>query len=431
MIFLAAVKIVVLILACWGLIWYTSKGFSSWHRAVQLLGIRAAVHGAGVMLKLRYREPFRYMRANAPGLSMTFPALLAVVVLSQYGPSLFSISLLVLVALWLGVIWPLIGLVPPVVLWLSASGYDNFRVLKKLQPILPDMVKTLINQASPSISEKYYGHYMRLLAVQRETARGVSKVAAAVGPIFMNPGGPRLESFRTRPGLWKQSVRDLIEVSPIVIIDTRFASGPVEEEVAWMLDPGRSFRAIWLGNPDGSYPALEAVPGDTGRIGLIKCNEKLLYDLVHDMTQSAETLPRRDGIDWARRMEEVTAELDGLLAKIRDKTVPSELLDRLIEEWDRKHATGLNGKALMPRVSTSLDAALELVKRHLPVSSLTIIVFTNGTAEVEIGVADHAGEFQVYVSGKEYQLIPARAALEALVKAERGMYEPRRPIESG
>jgi hypothetical protein len=419
-IFLVVVKIVVLILACWGLFSYTRKALRSWHRAVRLLGLRAALHGAGVMSKLRYREPFRYMRANAPGLSMTFPALLAVIVLSQDWLSLFSISLLVLVALWFGVIWPSIGLVPPVVLWLSASGYDNFRVLKKLQPILPNMVKTLINQASPSISEKYYGHYMRLLAVRRETAQGVSKLGAAVAPMFMNPSGPRLESFRTRPGLWQQSVRDLIEVSPIVIIDTRYASGPVEEEVAWMLDPRRSFRAIWLGNPDSSYPALEAVLAGTDRLGLIKCNEKLLYDLVQDMTQSAETLPRRGGIDWARRIELVTAELDGLLAKIRDKTVPSDLLDGLIGEWDKKHATASHGNTLMPRFSTSLDAALELIKRHLPDSSLTIRIFTNDTGEVEIGVADSVGEFQVYVSSKEYQLIPARAALEALLKAERG-----------
>ena len=190
---------------------------------------------------------------------------------------------------------------------------------------------------------------MRLLAVRRETAQGVSKLGAAVAPMFMNPSGPRLESFRTRPGLWKQSVRDLIEVSPIVIIDTRYASSPIEEEVAWMLDPRRSFRAIWLGNRDGSYPALEAVPGGTDRFGLIKCNEKLLYDLVRDMTQSAETLPGRGGIDWARRIEEVTAELDGLLATIRDKTVPSELLDRLIGEWDRKHATGSNGNGQYAR----------------------------------------------------------------------------------
>jgi len=419
-ILLVVVKIVVLILTCWVLFSATRIAVRSWHRAVWLLGLRAALHGAGVMSKLRYREPFRYMRANAPGVSMTLPALLAVIVFSQHWLSLFSISLLVLVALWLAVVWPAIGLVPPAVLWLSVSRYDNFRILKKLQPIVPDMVKTLINQASPSISEKYYGHYMRLLAVRRETAQGVSKLGAAVAPMFMNPSGPRLESFRTRPGLWKQSVRDLIEVSPIVIIDTRYASVPVEEEVAWMLDPRRSFRAIWLGNPDGSYPALEAVLGGRDRLGLIKCNEKLLYDLVKDMTQSAVTLPGRGGIDWARRIEEVKAELDGLLAKIRDKTVPSELLDSLIGEWDRKHATGSNGNALMPRVSTSLDAALELIKRHLPDSSLTILIFTNGTAEVEIGVADRVGEFQVYVSSKEYQLLPARAALEALLNAERG-----------
>lgn len=334
-IFLLVVKAIVLILAGWWVFRLSRVSVRGWRRAVRLFGLHSALHRAGVIWKLRYREPFRYMRANAPGVSMMLPALLAAIVFSQLWPSLFSISLLILVALLFGVIWPSIGLVPPVVLWLSTSGYDNFRFLKKLQPIVPDMVKTLINQASPGITERYYRHYMRRIAFVKETAQGVSKLGAAVAPMFMNPSGPRLESFRTRPGLWKRSVRDPIEVSPIVIRDTRYISGPVEEEVVWMLDPRRSFRAISLGNPDGSYPALEAVLGTTDRLGLIKCNEKLLYDLVRDMTQSVETLPRRDGIDWARRVEEVTADLDGLLAKIRDNAVPSELLDRLIGEWDR------------------------------------------------------------------------------------------------
>src|SRR6266851_3366696 len=105
-IFLVAVKMVVIILVCWALLWKSRFAVRSWHRAVQLLGLPAAVHGARVIIRLRYREPFRYMRANAPGLSMTFPALLAVIVFSEQWLSWFSISLLVLVALWQGVVWP-------------------------------------------------------------------------------------------------------------------------------------------------------------------------------------------------------------------------------------------------------------------------------------------------------------------------------------
>jgi hypothetical protein len=423
--FLFAVKLILVVLIFWGLYRKARIAISSWGRTIRLLGLQRTILSTRVIWKLRYREPFRYMRTNAPGVSMIFPLLLAFLVLSQMGVSWFAVSLLIMAALWLGVVWPSLGLVPPAIVWLSVSGHENFRILKKLQPIVPDMVKTLIDQASPDVAQNYYAHYMRLLRLREQTALGVSKLgsraARSLAPLFMNPKGPRLESLRTRPGLWKRSVRELIDVAPIVIVDTRFKSDAVLEEVAWMLDPRRSFRAIWLGDSDGTYPGLETVLGNVERRGLIKCNEKLLYDIVQEMTHSSETLPRPGGIDWARRVEEMTAELDELLRKVRDKGVDSRHLDQLIWKWC-KRVPDIGTE--LPSVSSSLDAALELIRRRLPDCSLTIRIFTNETAEVEIGVPDRAGQFDIYISNKEDWLSPARAALQALLKAERGHSMP-------
>jgi hypothetical protein len=94
--------------------------------------------------------------------------------------------------------------------------------------------------------------------------------------------------------LWKSIVHQLIEISPIVVIDARAKSGPVAEETFLMLAPERVGKAIFLLEPDGRCPSLDAHGIDPTQHALRTVNEEALIKLLRDMTRSKESLPMSD-----------------------------------------------------------------------------------------------------------------------------------------
>jgi hypothetical protein len=66
-------------------------------------------------------------------------------------------------------------------------------------------------------------------------------------------------NLRTANNDWLQSVRAMVEVTRLVIIDTRTASEGVVEEVEHMLHPDRIFRALSVTHNDGRAPALDCI----------------------------------------------------------------------------------------------------------------------------------------------------------------------------
>jgi hypothetical protein len=68
---------------------------------------------------------------------------------------------------------------------------------------------------------------------------------------------PPESNFRTSGKSWRQSVHEMVEVTQLVIVDTRTASAGVIEEVQHMLHPHRIFRALFVTDNDESSPALD------------------------------------------------------------------------------------------------------------------------------------------------------------------------------
>jgi hypothetical protein len=66
-----------------------------------------------------------------------------------------------------------------------------------------------------------------------------------------------MTGFRVVSGRdWQHVVRPLVELVPLVIIDTRDATDAVRAEVDWVLQPGSLKRVLFVSTETGALPAL-------------------------------------------------------------------------------------------------------------------------------------------------------------------------------
>lgn len=293
----------------------------AWFRLIRLVGLRNAMKKSMRISRIRYRQPLRGMRANAPGCPLiifgTFIAVISwtlqshpdqlripmavfalilsasfyqtasnrafpVVLLAFSYIACFVTSETVFVwavTIFLGLLGcvavgtTLQGMLPPIVLFLGVSSYEQFKTLKRAQKTVPCLVVTLINQVEESVLRQYDRHY-----------RGMG----------LDSTGPRHESLRTRDGLWEQTVRELIDMVPIVILDTRVVSDHVLQEAAWMLQPERLHQVTFVTDDEGNAPVLESILPKNEiylehRSRLVKEDE--LCDRISQFTNSHDALP--------------------------------------------------------------------------------------------------------------------------------------------
>lgn len=409
--------------------------FQAWKRSIRLLGSSAALRSAGTMCRILYRQPLRYLYFTAPGF-LPLVLLMLLMLLMLFLPSWFALpdgqdfnSMLMMAIAVLVILFALVvsavSTTPPVVAWLSVSGFEEFRTLKNVQKICPLQLKTLIDQASEEIEPRYWHYYSRRTESHRNSSKGMQRLWGHIALAFLNTRGLRAESVRTRPGLWQRTVHDLADIAPIVVVDTRRVSGPVMEQILWMLAPDRVHKSIFVvGDQCRGSNLDEAVrkAGITDRSAILACNEKMLYDLLSDMTQSPLDLPRRGDDRWRKKVNETRSELDRLMDMIRADSVTAAELDDGTRTWEQACARDTHTAGNDAPYSTSFDAALALIKRRFPKASVSLFVYTSGAAELEIGVPDRGGDWMIY-SSKEtprLRLGTARAALLAWTKAEQG-----------
>ena len=299
------------------------RTLDAWFRLIRLVGLQTAMKNSMRISRIRYRQPLRGMRFSAPGCSLillgTFIAVISWALWSRPNQlrtllAFFAIGLsasffrtasnrifpIVLLAfslvacfgtsetifvwavtIFLGLLGcvaigtTLQGMLPPIVLFLGVSSYEQFKTLKRVQTTVPSLVVTLINQAEDSVVRQYDRHY-----------RGMG----------LDPAGPRFESLRTRAGLWEQTVQDLVGMVPIVILDTRVVSDPVLQEAAWMLQPEQLHKVMFVMDDEGNAPVLESIlPKDEiypeHRSRLVKEDE--LLDRISRFTKTGNALPSR------------------------------------------------------------------------------------------------------------------------------------------
>jgi hypothetical protein len=127
------------------------------------------------------------------------------------------------------------------------------------------------------------------------------------------------------------------------------------------------------------------------------CNETFLYITVRAMILSAKTLPKPYQYNWPARTENMKKQLDELINLVRDKQFDPLDLDKRVSDWDCATSDRLV-EGPIPAYSSSLDATLSFIKQRLPHASMTIYIYTNGTAIVKLSVQDGHGDFHVYTT---------------------------------
>ena len=90
--------------------------------------------------------------------------------------------------------------------------------------------------------------------------------------LIRTPFAGKHDNLRTvKSASWRGAVHRLIEITPLVIVDTRFPTPHVCEEIKHMLDERRVSKAIFVVNEDGSAPGLEAAGVNIVNNSLVCC----------------------------------------------------------------------------------------------------------------------------------------------------------------
>lgn len=226
--------------------------------ARRIYGLRQALRGMWLMLKLRTRQPARDLRINLPGANAFWYGLVFSVVL-LYGGSMKLVLAAGLICTVGALSSALKAVLPPTLLLLSVTGERQFLLMRFLARVTPGFAVTLIDQRSPTLHKVYFWYYGELRRHMRKHARGVAKLLPSASGLALNPSGPRTDNLRTRPGYWRKSVRDVVAFVPWVIVDTREGSPHVDAEMVWILQGEHVGKALFVTGDDGEQQALKSI----------------------------------------------------------------------------------------------------------------------------------------------------------------------------
>src|SRR5262245_21908175 len=131
-----------------------------WRTALSLLGVRGALRSAWRMAAIRYRQPFRDMRATAPGPVSAVALAASIWSYANWSGSLLDpLWIAAVAALVVAFVWIWTCVTPPLVVFLGISDYDQFRLLKVLKDGGRLSALSLINQRSVGVAANYQQFY--------------------------------------------------------------------------------------------------------------------------------------------------------------------------------------------------------------------------------------------------------------------------------
>lgn len=234
------------------LVWIVWKllyaSVSKYLLSLRMFGILKVLKGILIMVLLRLRQPRKDFFIQAPLIS--YMPWLAVCV-ALYASIPFAVFNYLIPMMLLGgiVAHGLDMVTPPMWLFLGSSTQESFRVFHNVRRIWRWRTGvTLIDREGNEGSTYYYA----------EAAYRVQQGSVA-HRFFTNPATPRAWSLRTRGELWEQTVLLLIDYVPVIIVDVRAGSYPVEKELAWLATPERLDKAWFLGTDEGFAPAINEI----------------------------------------------------------------------------------------------------------------------------------------------------------------------------
>jgi hypothetical protein len=170
-----------------------------------------------LMAYLRLLLPRRDFFMQAPVVSW-MPALAFAVVLHELIPNtVFAVAIPVLLLMLAAPMWGS-ALAAPLWIFLGTSEFDSFRTFYDLRATWRRHGLTLLSRTGEGGQEFY-------AAWRSSLGRSLA---------FYDPAIGRLWSLRTRPQMWQTAVRLLAAFVPVIVIDMRRQSDPVQFEIEWL-----------------------------------------------------------------------------------------------------------------------------------------------------------------------------------------------------
>jgi hypothetical protein len=126
---------------------------------------------------------------------------------------------------------------------------------------------------------------------------------------------------------WQAGVIELIEISPIVIVDTRVCTQALMFEASTVLTPQYAYKAIFVSDENGACPVLERLL-DEGKVSsdhlVSVVKEDALGPLLQRLVTSRDALPKPGGFAAApSKIEELTGRLRDLRQQTMSRSMTS------------------------------------------------------------------------------------------------------------
>jgi len=257
----------------WGLyaicIFYTFIVLRTWYATIKLIGFPSLAKFRR-MCELNGRRPIKKHGGYARSVIAFILGLIFVFIWKTTDIDYF----LCLVIFWLSLAVSMFVAdgMPPIVLLLSTSHTDIFFLKHKIEVVVhPLGVASLLNVATMDKSRSYSKPLRR-------------------------SGADPFDFRKENDDIWEETVHELFNFAPIVVIDTRHESSALFSEAKWLICPARAYKVLFLVGENGECPLLEAIlpqasVSDRCDIKLVKSEEELLRSLQY-MVESPSRLPK-------------------------------------------------------------------------------------------------------------------------------------------
>jgi hypothetical protein len=258
-----------------GLLWlvaaaHLSMVFGVWLATLRTLGLRSLRRGPRI---------FRLSSRAAPVREILVVILLPVLAVSLMSASGFGAGFAARVP-WvalalIGASYPALLLVPPAVLVFSSSTDRQVRWVMSLKRFTAGRrVVSMLDTGYVSVRPRV-GDILSVMRGRSGTLTDVLRTSDAVE--------------------WRQGALELIELSPVVVVDARVCTRALLFEAGAVLGAGGAYKALFVSEDDGTCPLLERLLDEGGarpsdRLSVVK--EEELGPLLQALLASADALPR-------------------------------------------------------------------------------------------------------------------------------------------
>jgi len=105
------------------------------------------------------------------------------------------------------------------------------------------------------------------------------------------------DSLRTTDNKWQEVVHQLMEIVPIIVIDTRIASPAIIYEASYVMRTGLIYKTVFLSESNGESPVLDSLISKGVSLSPELAKPLPIFDVIRLLvfaTNADERLPSKD-----------------------------------------------------------------------------------------------------------------------------------------